>query len=88
MKKILISGATGLVGKKLSQKLYERGYNVELLVRSKKEKTHFKSYLWDYKNNFSKKMRCNKLIFLFILLVHPLAKDGQIPIKKRSMPAG
>lgn len=52
MKKILISGATGLVGKKLSQKLYERGYNVEILVRSKKEKTNFKSYLWDYKNNF------------------------------------
>ena len=52
MKKILLSGATGLVGKKLSRKLYERGYQVEILVRNKKEKTNFKSYLWDYKNHF------------------------------------
>lgn len=52
MKKILLSGATGLVGKKLSRKLYERGYQVEILVRDKKEKTNFKSYLWDYKNGF------------------------------------
>ncbi|WP_333853210.1 TIGR01777 family oxidoreductase [Epilithonimonas sp.] len=52
MKKILISGATGLVGKKLSRKLYERGYKVEILVRSKSEKTDFKSYVWDYENRF------------------------------------
>lgn len=52
MKKILISGATGLVGQKLSRKLYERGYNVEILVRSKSEKYDFKSYVWDYENRF------------------------------------
>jgi uncharacterized protein len=52
MKKILISGATGLVGKKLSQKLYECGYQVEILVRSKKEKTNFRSYLWNYEKKY------------------------------------
>lgn len=52
MKKILISGATGLVGKKLSRKLHERGYRVELLVRSKKTNSDFKSYVWDYKKKF------------------------------------
>ena len=52
MKKILISGATGLVGKKLCKKLYERGYLVEILVRSKSAKTDFKSYVWDYENGF------------------------------------
>ena len=50
MKKILISGATGLVGKKLARKLFERGYQVEILVRSKSTKSDFKSYVWDYKN--------------------------------------
>lgn len=50
MKKILISGATGLIGKKLSKKLYERGYQVEILVRSKSNNSDFKSYVWDYKN--------------------------------------
>ncbi|MNX78162.1 Epimerase family protein [compost metagenome] len=52
MKKILISGATGLVGKKLSKKLYERGYQVEILVRSKSSKSDFKSYVCDYENQF------------------------------------
>jgi len=52
MKKILISGATGLVGKKLTKKLHERGYHVEILVRSKPEKSDFKSYVWDYENGF------------------------------------
>ena len=52
MKKILISGATGLVGKRLSKKLFERGYNVEILVRSKKQNADFKSYIWDYENGF------------------------------------
>ena len=52
MKKILISGATGLVGKKLCKKLYERGYQVEILVRSKSKQTEFKSYVWDYENGF------------------------------------
>lgn len=50
MKKILISGATGLIGKKLSKKLYERGYQVEILVRSKSNNSDFKSYVWDYEN--------------------------------------
>ena len=52
MKKILISGATGLVGKKLSKKLHERGYKVEILVRSKDQESDFKSYLWNYEEDF------------------------------------
>lgn len=53
MKKILISGATGLVGKKLARKLYERGYQVEILVRSRPErKSDFKSYIWNYETGF------------------------------------
>lgn len=52
MKKILISGATGLVGKKIAKKLYERGYKVEILVRSKPEKSDFKSYIWNYEKGF------------------------------------
>lgn len=52
MKKILISGATGLVGKKLSRKLFERGYQVEILVRSKPQNSDFKSYEWNYEKKF------------------------------------
>ncbi|WDF45787.1 TIGR01777 family oxidoreductase [Chryseobacterium sp. KACC 21268] len=52
MKKILISGATGLVGKKLARKLFERGYQVEILVRSKPHNSDFRSYEWNYEKKF------------------------------------
>ena len=52
MKKILISGATGLVGRKLARKLFERGYQVEILVRSKSQNSDFKSYEWNYEKKF------------------------------------
>lgn len=52
MKKILISGATGLVGNKLARKLFERGYQVEILVRSKPQNSDFKSYEWNYEKKF------------------------------------
>lgn len=52
MKKILISGGTGLVGRKLARKLFERGYKVEILVRSKPENSEFKSYVWDYEKEY------------------------------------
>ncbi len=43
MKSILISGASGLVGKALSKKLKEKGYEVRQLSRTKKQGTFF----WD-----------------------------------------
>lgn len=52
MKKILISGATGLVGNKLARKLFERGYQVEILVRSKPQNSDFRSYEWNYEKKF------------------------------------
>ncbi|KFC17962.1 TIGR01777 family oxidoreductase [Epilithonimonas lactis] len=52
MKKILISGATGLVGKKIARKLFERGYQVEILVRSKPQNSDFRSYEWNYEKKF------------------------------------
>lgn len=52
MKKILISGATGLVGKKLARKLFERGYQVEILIRSKPQNSDFRSYEWNYEKKF------------------------------------
>ncbi|MES2837325.1 MAG: TIGR01777 family oxidoreductase [Bacteroidota bacterium] len=52
MKTILITGGTGLVGKKLVAELLANGYAVNLLTRSEKEnKTNINYFLWDYKNN-------------------------------------
>jgi len=82
MKKILISGATGLVGKKLSKKLYERGYKVEILVRSKKEKTNFKSYVWDYENQFLEECALDNTYIFIHLAGAPISKRWTNPYKK------
>jgi hypothetical protein len=47
--KILISGGSGLVGKKLTKLLIENGYEVAILSRSKKQ-NEVMSYFWDYEN--------------------------------------
>lgn len=46
-KHILITGGTGLVGKKLTQLLLKRGYEVSLLSRKPKNIPNVKTYLWD-----------------------------------------
>lgn len=47
MKKVLISGGSGLVGSALSKKLIERGYSVNILSRSPGERNGVKAFEWD-----------------------------------------
>lgn len=49
MKKILISGGSGLVGSLLTKKLIEKGYAVNILSRTPGEKDGVKSFKWDVK---------------------------------------
>jgi len=82
MKKILISGATGLVGKKLSKKLYERGYQVEILVRSKPQKSDFKSYIWDFENGFLEEGALDNTYIFIHLAGAPISKRWTASYKK------
>lgn len=52
MKNVLIGGGSGLVGKRLSQRLTEKGYQVSILSRSKKKKLPYPIYEWDIKKNY------------------------------------
>ncbi|MBN2664913.1 MAG: TIGR01777 family oxidoreductase [Bacteroidales bacterium] len=47
MKNILITGGTGLIGKQLSKKLQEKGYNVALLSRRPVKDSGFRVYTWN-----------------------------------------
>lgn len=51
MKKILITGATGMVGKKLYSALKERGYIAHCVVR-KKQNIFEHEFVWDYENHY------------------------------------
>lgn len=50
-KNILITGGTGLVGSKLTEKLIEKGYNVGILSRKKIPDSNIKYFFWDYEKN-------------------------------------
>lgn len=47
MKKVLISGGTGLIGKQLASLLLQHGYEVRLLSRSPKSNASYPTYSWN-----------------------------------------
>ena len=47
MATVLISGGTGLIGKHLSNRLRERGYEVAILSRSRNEDKQSLHFTWD-----------------------------------------
>lgn len=47
--KILITGGSGFIGKKLSEKLKEKGYEVVHLSRTENLSQQFPAYYWNYK---------------------------------------
>jgi uncharacterized protein (TIGR01777 family) len=50
IKKILITGGTGLVGKKLCALLQKEGYEVTILSRSKNPNSPYPTFTWDYQS--------------------------------------
>jgi uncharacterized protein len=52
MKKVLITGGTGLVGSRLTTLLTEKGFEVMLLSRNPKPLSKIKQYRWDISKNF------------------------------------
>ncbi|MDD2636051.1 MAG: TIGR01777 family oxidoreductase [Bacteroidales bacterium] len=52
MKKVLITGGTGLVGNNLTNLLVKKGYEVRILSRQFTNKANFSTYRWDYKTGY------------------------------------
>jgi uncharacterized protein (TIGR01777 family) len=52
MKKILITGGTGLIGKQLSAELYNRGYEVSILSRSSGNNSNYRYFTWDIDESY------------------------------------
>jgi len=51
MSRVLIAGGTGLIGRHLSKRLHEHGYEVAVLSRSKRNSGHALSYFWNPDQN-------------------------------------
>lgn len=64
---ILITGGTGLIGKKLTEILLNKGHSVSILSRSKKENTKVNFYTWDIVNNKIEKEAIQKADYIIHL---------------------
>ena len=52
MKKVLITGGTGLIGKRLSFLLASRGYEVRILSRNDSSNSDYKTFVWNIKAQY------------------------------------
>ena len=75
MRNILITGASGLIGTRLSKMLFERGYNIRHLSRKHyRIKGDFSVYLWDPEREFIDLESLDKLHGIIHLAGAPLDK--------------
>ena len=52
MEKVLITGGSGLIGRRLSFLLKSRGYEVRILSRSNNQKNNYKTFVWNVSEQY------------------------------------
>lgn len=85
MKTILITGGSGLVGRKLSRLLIEKGYKVIWLSRERYVKAEIPRYRWDYRRNEIDKEAVEQADVIIHLAGSNLGEDSWTRQKKQSI---
>ena len=85
MKTILITGGSGLVGRKLSNLLIEKGYKVIWLSRERYVKAEIPRYKWDYQRNEIDKEAVEQADVIIHLAGSNLGEDSWTRLKKQSI---
>lgn len=67
MAKVLITGGTGLIGIQLRKSLQEKGYEVAVLSRTKKNEDEIQTYLWNLDKNTIDKEVLNSVDYIIHL---------------------
>jgi len=65
--KVLVTGGTGSIGRLLCDFLTEKGFEVSILSRRKSANSKYKTYLWNYKENFIEEeaiLNCDYIIHM------------------------
>ncbi|MCE7062422.1 TIGR01777 family oxidoreductase [Dyadobacter sp. CY343] len=84
-KKVLITGGTGLIGKRLTQLLLERGYEVAYLSRSKKSVPSVTVFQWDIDKNYIEEGALENTHFLVHLAGTGVAEKRWTDEQKKSI---
>lgn len=83
MKTILITGGSGLVGRKLSRLLIEKGYKVIWLSRERYIKAEIPRYRWDYQRNEIDKEAVEQADIIIHLAGSNIGEDSWTRLKKQ-----
>lgn len=84
MTKVLVTGATGLVGTALCDLLQTRGYEVSVLVRFDDEKTRslYPAFIWDYEKSMIEEGALDEVDYIIHLAGSPIAVRWTKAFKK------
>ncbi|MDO5665820.1 MAG: TIGR01777 family oxidoreductase [Bacteroidia bacterium] len=85
MKTILITGGSGLVGRKLSRLLIEKGYKVIWLSRERYIKAEIPRYRWDYQRNEIEKEAIEQADVIIHLAGSNIGEDSWTRLKKQNI---
>ncbi|OJV21286.1 MAG: TIGR01777 family protein [Dyadobacter sp. 50-39] len=84
-KKVLITGGTGLIGKRLTQLLLDKGYEVALLSRKKADIPSVQVFEWDIQKNYIEEGALDNLHFLVHLAGTNVAEGRWTEERKKSI---
>jgi len=85
MKTILITGGSGMIGSRLSEILFEKGYNVIWLSRERNMNAEIPQYRWNYQKNEIDKEALEKANVIIHLAGSNLGKGLWTPRKKQQI---
>lgn len=84
-KKVLITGGTGLIGKRLTHMLLQKGYEVAFLSRKKEDIPSVRVYEWDIKKGYIEEGALDNLHFLVHLAGTNVAEGRWTEERKKSI---
>nr|WP_295932609.1 TIGR01777 family oxidoreductase [uncultured Dyadobacter sp.] len=84
-KKVLITGGTGLIGKRLTHMLLQKGYEVAFLSRKKEDIPSVRVYEWDIRKGYIEEGALDNLHFLVHLAGTNVAEGRWTEERKKSI---
>jgi uncharacterized protein (TIGR01777 family) len=85
MKKVLITGGTGLIGNRLSELLKEKGYEILLLSRNPKSDAGVKQFLWNIEKGVVAQEAIEQADYIVHLAGEGIAKEKWTASRKKQL---
>ncbi len=82
---VLVTGGTGSIGVILCDYLKSQGFEVSILSRKKRENSIYKTFIWNYKDNYIEKEAFNNCDYIIHLAGAGIADNAWTPKRKKEI---